>query len=404
MPSSWLLNRNFALLWFGQSISQLGDAIIEVTLPIWVGILTHNPTSVALIATTEVLPPLCFGPLAGACVDRWNPRTTMIFCDLLRCICIVSLLLVPPTLISWYLYVVSFVIALVGSFFHPAKSVAMRLMIEEGEIARAQTLSRATQSLTLILGPLLGAILLFLYGPGVGLTLDACSFDIGAAALLFTRLSHPLIRQVGPSAGFAWKALLLEIGEGLRLVLRDRMLVLLAIVSSVTMLVGQLWFSIDVFFVQSSLKQPATSVGLLWMVSGTGGLTGSLLILLLGKRSRQKSILLAGLLLRGISLTWYATMTSYAWALPAAFCAGLGDDFIIMALGSLVMEHTNPEMLGKITALLDAASALSTGLALVTVAFLTTWLHPWQLLLLCGIALCMVGVGTTLALRDSRSS
>src|SRR6266516_6560950 len=71
MPSSWFLNRNFAYLWFGQSISQLGDAIIEVTLPIWVGILTNDPAHVALVAATEVLPACCLGPFAGACADRW---------------------------------------------------------------------------------------------------------------------------------------------------------------------------------------------------------------------------------------------------------------------------------------------------------------------------------------------
>ena len=82
MRSCWFLNRHFASLWFGQSISQLGDAIIEVTLPIWVSLLTNDPTQVALIAATEVLPALCFGPFAGTYADRWNPRTTMIVCDL----------------------------------------------------------------------------------------------------------------------------------------------------------------------------------------------------------------------------------------------------------------------------------------------------------------------------------
>jgi Transmembrane secretion effector len=64
-------------------VSQLGDAIIEVTLPIRVGILTNDPAHVALVAATEVLPACCLGPFAGACADRWNPRMTMIVCDLL---------------------------------------------------------------------------------------------------------------------------------------------------------------------------------------------------------------------------------------------------------------------------------------------------------------------------------
>lgn len=402
MRSSWILNRHFASLWFGQSISQLGDAIIEVTLPIWVGILTNDPTQVALVAATEVLPAFCLGPFTGALVDRWNPRTIMIVCDVLRGGIIGSLLFVPPSITAWYIYVVSFSLALVGSFFSPAKNVTLRLVIEEEEIVRAQALSRTTQSITLILGPVLGAVLLFFFGPKVGLLVDAFSFGIGATALLLMRLVHHPISPPDPASGYNWRTLWVEMGNGLRFTMRDRTLVVLIVASSITALVGHLWYSVDVFFVQSSLKAPKESVGLLWTISGAGGLVGSLLVLLMGNRRRQEAVLLTGLFLRGICLIWYATMTSYAWAVPAAFFAGLGDDFIVVALGSLVMERTKPGMLGRVTAFFDTASALTTLLALITVRLLQTWLYPWQLLLLCGLAICTVCMSTALGLRGTR--
>jgi hypothetical protein len=118
-------------------------------------------------------------------------------------------------------------------------------------------------------------------------------------------------------------------------------------VSSITALVGHLWYSVDVFFVQSSLGALKESVGLLWAISGAEGLVGSLLVLLMGNRRKSEATLLTGLFLRGASLIWYATMTRYAWAVPAAFLAGLGDTCIIVALGSLVIERTKPGMLGR---------------------------------------------------------
>lgn len=404
MPSSWFLNRNFASLWLGQSVSQLGDALIEVTLPIWVGILTNDPTHVALVAATEVLPALFIGPFAGACADRWNPRPTMIVCDLLRGILIGFLLLVPPSIRLGSLYVVSFAMAVVGSFFSPAKSVTIRLLVEEEEIVRAQALSRATQSITLILGPVLGSTLLFFFGPTVGLLADAFSFGIGTAALLVMRLDHHPRPASNASLRFAWRTLWTDIQDGLRFTLRDRILAILIVVSSITALVGHLWYSVDVFFVQSSLKVPKESVGLFWTISGAGELLGSLLVLLLFKRLRSETVLLTGLFLRGASLIWYAMMTSSAWAVPAAFLAGLGDDFILVALFSLMMQRTRPEVLGRVTAFSDTASALTTLLALVTVSVLKTWLFPWQLLLLCGLALCLVGISAAPGLRGSRLS
>jgi MFS family permease len=205
VPSSWFLNRHFAALWFGQSLSQLADALIEVTLPIWVGILTKDPTHVALVAATEVLPVLFIGPVAGACADRWNPRTMMIVCDLLRGILIGSLLLVPPSIRLGYLYLVSCAMTGVGSFFRPVKSVTIRLLVEKEEIAQAQALSRATQSITLIVGPVLGSILLFFFGPAVGLLADVFSFGLGATALLVMRLEHHPRPAPNPSLSFAWR-------------------------------------------------------------------------------------------------------------------------------------------------------------------------------------------------------
>jgi hypothetical protein len=73
--------------------------------------------------------------------------------------------------------------------------------------------------------------------------------------------------------------------------------------------------------------------------------------------------------------------------------------FILVVLFSLMMQRTKPDVLGRMTAFLDTASALTTFLALVTVSFLKTWLFPWQLLLLCGLALCLVGISAALGLR-----
>ena len=404
MRSSWCLNRHFAWLWFGQSISQLGDAIIEITFPLWITLLTHAPLQVALVVATEVLPPLCLAPLTGMLADRWNPRTTMIVCDLVRGGLVGSLLLVPPAIIGWYIYVVSLSVALVGSFFSPAKQVVLRLVIAEEEIVRAQALSRAAQSITLLLGPALGSLLIFCFGVQIGVLLDALSFGVGAVALLPVKVLYQPSRSRSAFLGQPWRVLWTEVRDGFRSVLQDRVLVLLVTINSVAALVGHLWYAVDVFFVKSSLKAPAASVGLLWAISGAGGLLGSVLILLFANQRQQKGILLIGFLLSGISLVWYATLTSYTWAVAAAFLAGLGDDPGVVALGGLVMARAKPGVLGRVTAFMDATSAFTTLLALLVVGMLQAWLAPWQLLLLCGLALCLVSLGAVFWLREKNGA
>jgi MFS family permease len=89
-----LINRNFALLWLGQTISVFGDELFDFTLLIWIAaVLTRRPdgttepwaplaVSGVLIAT--IIPYFLLGPLAGVFVDRWEKRQTMLWMDGLR--------------------------------------------------------------------------------------------------------------------------------------------------------------------------------------------------------------------------------------------------------------------------------------------------------------------------------
>ena len=72
------------------------------------------------------------------------------------------------------------------------------------------------------------------------------------------------------------RRLTLEVGAGFRLVRGDAGLIATLAAGSVVYLVGVVWFSVDVFFVQAALDASKESVGALWAASGAGGLLGGL--------------------------------------------------------------------------------------------------------------------------------
>ena len=77
-------NRNFRLLYIGQTISQLGDWFNAVAVYALLLDLTGSATAVAWMMIVQFLPVAIFGPLAGVIVDRVNRRRLMIATDLLR--------------------------------------------------------------------------------------------------------------------------------------------------------------------------------------------------------------------------------------------------------------------------------------------------------------------------------
>ncbi len=73
--ASW--KRNFTI-WGGQAFSLVGSALVQFALVWWLTVETGSATVLALGTLTGVLPQILIAPWAGAYVDRWNRRRTMI--------------------------------------------------------------------------------------------------------------------------------------------------------------------------------------------------------------------------------------------------------------------------------------------------------------------------------------
>ena len=181
----WNLGRNFGLLWSGQTVSQLGDAVIEVTIPVWIGLVTNSPAHVAGVVAAELLPIIAIGPLAGVAADRFDPRRLAVASDITRALLVLSLAIVPFSL--WYVYLMSALISACGLVFNPAKNVLVTEIVAPSNYLRAQSLMGVSQSSSLLAGPAIGSALLLAFGPDVGFVFDAVTFAVGAAALMAMR-------------------------------------------------------------------------------------------------------------------------------------------------------------------------------------------------------------------------
>ena len=385
----WFLNFNFAAYWFSQSTSQLGDAVAEVVLPVWAGILTESPGHVAGVAAAEMLPALVIGPLAGVIADRWNPKILMIVCDILRSILILSLLFTPKDFIIWQIYFVSFGVSLLTSFAYPARNIVITSIVRSDLLARAVTLSRASESIALMAGPVIGSVVLLRFGINWGIVLDAITFVVSAIAISI--MNVPLgDKRIFSNASHTLRRIWIELVEGVRYALSNNELITLLAVNSVVHLVGTLWFSVDIFFVEQSLGSPKESVGVLWAFHGAGGLIGSFAAISQKIAKSQKFLLIIGLIMRGGAILIYALLNSYVIAIPIVFFAGFGGAFITIALSSLILLKSPQKMIGRVTALSSAASQFITLFAIALISALSTFIAPWQTLLGCGALLCFI--------------
>src|SRR5438552_5462646 len=99
-------NRNFRLLYIGQTVSQLGDWFNAVAVYALLLDLTGSATAVAWMLIVQFLPVAIVGPMADVVVDRVDRRRLMIVADVVRGVLVLGLLLVKRADQVWIAYVV----------------------------------------------------------------------------------------------------------------------------------------------------------------------------------------------------------------------------------------------------------------------------------------------------------
>jgi len=180
-------NRNFRLLYIGQTISQLGDWFNAVAVFALLLDLTGSATAVAWMMIVQFLPVAVIGPLAGVVVDRVDRRRLMIGTDLLRGCLILALLLIRTADQVWIAYVVMAVIVGAQAFFEPARTATIPNVTSAEELLPANALSSATWSAMLALGASVGGVVTAIAGRNVAFAINAASFFASAFFIGQTR-------------------------------------------------------------------------------------------------------------------------------------------------------------------------------------------------------------------------
>ena len=178
---------SFLLLWGSQTVSQLGTAMTDYAVIIWVYSQKGTASSVTLLTVCTFLPTIFFRFLAGSAVDRWNKKRIMLIADLLAACGTLAVLLLHSTdvLQIWHLYVINFLLSLMNAFQEPASFVAVSMLVPKEHYARAGGLQGFSGAAVSILAPALGALLVASGGLDLVLIIDLATFAFAFLILLF---------------------------------------------------------------------------------------------------------------------------------------------------------------------------------------------------------------------------
>ena len=383
------INRNFALLWGGQAVSNVGDFVFQTTLVLWIAAIIAKGQSWAPLAVSGVLlatfiPIFLVGPIAGVFVDRWEKRHTMLAMDATRAV-LIALLLLNTGILSLsiggqlgFIYAVVFLESACSQFFNPSRFAFIGDVVDEQHRARASGLGQVTLNLAIVIGPPLAAPLLFAFGVQWALIINALSFVVSFLAILAVR-SPQLARS-----GTADKASFFgELVSGLRFFISNRVLTTILISIVIAVLGAGCFNALNIFFVTQNLHTSANLYGLIDGIFGGGAILGAILGSAIVRRLGTARVFWLFILVLGVVFLVYARLTNFALALAGALLIGLSNAPINVAVGPLILHVTPREYIGRVMAVINPASSLAS-VASITLAgaLASTALHGMHAALL----------------------
>lgn len=192
----------FGVILTGQVVSLFGSALSGFAVGVWVYQKTGSVTQFGLISLFVVLPGTLLSPLAGALVDRWDRRWTLILSDAVAALGTVVILAMVSLdrLAVWHVYVASLLSSTAGAFQFPASGAVTTVLVPKRHLARASGIQQTAAGIGTILAPLLGGVLLATVGLRVILVADLVSFVFAVVALLAVRIPRPAESAVGAAA------------------------------------------------------------------------------------------------------------------------------------------------------------------------------------------------------------
>jgi Na+/melibiose symporter-like transporter len=357
-------DRDFGALWLARLVSDAGDWLLMIALPVYVFALTGSTLATSAVFGAELAPALLLGSVAGVLVDRWDPRRTLITVNALQAALLLPLLAVDGRGRLWVVVAVAVGQSCLARLTSPASFALVPAIAGAERLPAANSLLGVGDNTARLLGSPLGGLVFDLGGlPGVVLV-DAATFVLAAALVTLIRVRRPAVTEPGAGSGFVQSWL-----DGLRVVRRSRPLLTVFVAGGIGQVAQGLFLVLFVVFVQRSLGGDGAAVGLLRGVQAIGAVLGGLALAWLARRLRPAAMLGYGLLAVGaIALaTWNAPAVSTALGLYVALFVLVGVPAMANLAGMLTLAQSNAPAshLGRVAGAFEATGAALGGVGVL---------------------------------------
>ncbi|MHB8647023.1 MAG: MFS transporter [Thermomicrobiales bacterium] len=341
-------NRNFNIFWLGQSLSNVGDAVALIAMPLLVLHVTGSVAQMGRVTATVGVAMLIAGVVAGPIADHVDRRRFMILCDLARMVVYAAIPLgwriAGPQ--RWLIFFTAGFGAFFGMCFSVTYITAIANLVDRDQVTDANGRLQVSAAVASMIGPALAGVIATRFDPAAALGIDSLSFALSAGSLACIRLRKAEApRSDGPPIG--------RIGE---LLAGVRFLWQQPVLRALTWMIAGFSFltmgglDLFIFHLKHDLGQSDRAVGLVFGVASSGAIVGGLLAAPARRRWGFAVCYLGSAIVEGVILAAIGLAPTVAFMLLLA--VGFLFLEILKGVNSIaVRQQVTPDhLLGRVTA------------------------------------------------------
>ncbi|MDF2433984.1 MAG: hypothetical protein JWP44_3615 [Mucilaginibacter sp.] len=337
-------NRNYALFFSGQSVSQIGTWMQRTAISWLIYSLTHSAFMLGLAVFAQQFPSFLLSLVGGIVADRYSRYKILLVTQTASMIqaILLAVLILTNHYVIWEILTLSVVLGIINAFDVPARQPMVHDMVNDKEdIVNALALNSAMVNIARLVGPALSGIVLQTLGAGICFSLNAVSFLAVITSLLMMKLP-----KFNPPA--VKKKVTSELAEGFEYLKQTPTIGVVILMLTCLSLLVLPYDTIVPVFAKVVFKGNAATYGYISSFIGLGAILGSLFMASLKKGTNLKVILLMSSAILGIGMTLFSRISYFPVAMLFAVVIGFGSLTPMTASITIIQVEAAPHMRGRV--------------------------------------------------------
>jgi MFS family permease len=347
---------SFRRLWAAGLVSDAGDWLLFIALPVIVLQLSGSALGTAFAFLLELAPAVVLAPVAARVAARFDRRMVMVVVNIGQAVALLPLLLVDSVEHLPILFAVIAVHASLATLFEPAKNSLLPDLVPADALVSANALVALNQNLGRLIGGPLGGVLLVVGGLDLIVAVDVATYIVSAALIFLVRSPARLLDEPGAVTG-VWAALRIR---------PLRAVFVMILLASVAQGLFQVLF---VLFVVGPLSGNEGEVGLLRGVQAVGAIAAGLALGFLFHRVDARGMAVASTLVFGVLslVIWNLPfVTTETWVFTVLFAiVGAPGVVMVTAFVSTLQAESTPGQRAPVFAAMGVVMAVGQAIGLL---------------------------------------